>query len=79
MIWPDGRKYEGTWRNGVQNGEGRYYATPHESRNAQWMDGVRVKWLSEPEPVSAEAAEQSVAKYKELEAELIEKYGLSAA
>ncbi|KAH0484444.1 MAG: uncharacterized protein KVP18_004597 [Porospora cf. gigantea A] len=55
ITWTDGRKYDGEWKNGTQNGKGKYYATPASYREVQFLDGVRVKWLSEPIKVDGSA------------------------
>jgi hypothetical protein len=44
---PDGRKYEGQWSNGKQNGKG-YYTDEHGVRKlALWKDGKKEKWITE--------------------------------
>ncbi len=45
FIWPDGRKYEGYWREGKQHGEGNYYTAKGKMRRGQWENGKRVAWL----------------------------------
>ena len=44
--WPDGRKYEGGWKNGKQHGKGTYTATSGKSKTGEWEDGKRIRWLT---------------------------------
>ena len=36
---PDGRRYEGQWKNGKQSGRGTYYNSKGEVTNGEWKDG----------------------------------------
>jgi hypothetical protein len=45
--WADGRKFEGVWIEGKQNGEGLYTLADGTSRRGYWEDGKRIKWLDD--------------------------------
>ena len=40
---PDGRKYEGEWKNGKQHGNGKATNSKGESREYKWAEGKRIK------------------------------------
>ena len=42
--WPDGRKYEGEWKNGVQHGDAYYHTSKHEVKHGRWENGNRIEW-----------------------------------
>jgi predicted secreted acid phosphatase len=44
--WGDGRRYEGIWVNGKQQGIGIYYLITGEKKYGEWKDGVKKRWLS---------------------------------
>lgn len=44
FTWPDGRRYEGGWRKGKQNGMSKYRTATGEIWEGQWEDGVMHKW-----------------------------------
>lgn len=46
-IRPDGKKYEGEWYNGKQNGRGFYQNSKGVVRLAEWKDGKKIKWISD--------------------------------
>ena len=48
FIWPDGRKFEGNWKNGVQDGEGQM-GRDGKMRQGIWKEGKRLRWLDEGE------------------------------
>lgn len=48
--WGDGRKYEGTWVNGKQQGLGIYYISDGSKKYGEWQDGAKKRWL-EPDEV----------------------------
>ncbi len=48
-LRPDGRRYEGCWMNGKQDGRGVYISHNGEEKQGEWKDGKRVRWLSEAE------------------------------
>jgi len=39
---PDGRRYEGQWKDGKQSGTGTYYNAKGESTTGEWRDGKRI-------------------------------------
>lgn len=46
FLWPDGRRYEGTWLNGKQHGTGLYHTAKGEAKKGEWAEGKRLKWIS---------------------------------
>lgn len=46
FTWPDGRKYDGNWKNGKQHGKGTYHSMKGEVKNGLWNEGKRDRWLS---------------------------------
>jgi len=42
--WPDGRKYEGQWKDGKQHGTGTYTTAKNETREGEWEEGKRIRW-----------------------------------
>jgi hypothetical protein len=46
MNRPDGRKYIGHWLNGKQHGKGTYVSAKGDSREGEWREGKRERWLS---------------------------------
>lgn len=49
FYWPDGRKYEGKWKNGKQHGEGTYTSSSGKIKLGIWDEGKRIKWLDDGE------------------------------
>jgi hypothetical protein len=49
FFWPDGRIYEGYWKNGKQSGYGRYVNQQHEEKYGYWNQGKRERWLDQNE------------------------------
>lgn len=47
FYWPDGRKYDGEWKNGKQNGIGIYRSANNKERKGEWIDGKRSRWVDE--------------------------------
>jgi hypothetical protein len=43
---PDGRKYDGEWKNGKQHGIGVYQSASGKTKKGEWADGKRVAWLN---------------------------------
>ena len=43
--WPDGRIYNGKWRDGKQDGDGIYTTSEGEIKKGWWENGERVAWL----------------------------------
>ena len=41
MKWPDGRKYDGMWLNGREDGIGTFTNTKDQSRKGIWKEGKR--------------------------------------
>lgn len=41
FTWPDGRKYEGWWKDGVQQGDGLEFSSEGKVV-CQWADGKRL-------------------------------------
>jgi len=49
MIWPNGKKYTGPWRNDVQHGLGVQFDPKTAIKmQGEWKEGKRTKWLSKP-------------------------------
>ena len=46
-LWgrPDGRKYDGQWLNGKQDGVGTYTTSSGKTKQGQWKEGKRINWL----------------------------------
>ena len=48
--WPDGKKYNGEWKNGKQHGFGEYFNVADKTwKKGIWEFGRRKKWLDESE------------------------------
>jgi len=56
--WPDGRVYEGHWRNNTTHGTGKFTMADDsveekfhkkEVKHGLWENGKRVKWFENPE------------------------------
>ena len=45
MFRPDGKKYDGNWSEGKQHGKGLYTNVKGVSREGEWENGKRIKWL----------------------------------
>lgn len=45
MIWANGEKYVGQWKDGQQHGTGSFTDKEHGTRKGQWKNGKNVKWL----------------------------------
>lgn len=45
FIWPDGRKYDGEWKDGNQDGEGMFHSKDGVVKKGVWVKGQREKWL----------------------------------
>lgn len=46
-TWGQGRKYDGMWVQGKQDGIGEYYSPNGGSRRGLWKDGTRIRWLDD--------------------------------
>jgi len=46
FYWPDGRIYEGQWKDGKQHGYGRYSNHLSEEKYGYWSNGKREYWLT---------------------------------
>ena len=50
MKWPDGREYDGYWKEGQQHGKGKITAVGKQgeitTRAGMWEHGNRVEWIS---------------------------------
>lgn len=42
FYWPNGKVYNGSWKDGVQHGEGVYTNSKGDSRKGEWKNGKRV-------------------------------------
>lgn len=52
IIRPDGKQYEGQWKEGKMNGKGKSIAPSGKFREGMWENGTRIKWLdSKPNEV----------------------------
>ena len=49
FVWPDGRKYNGYWKNGKQEGVGIHQNAKGENKYGYWSNGKRTKWIAESE------------------------------
>lgn len=38
-IWPDGKKYQGHWKNGKRHGQGTMTLPSGKVKRGQWRDG----------------------------------------
>lgn len=45
FFWPDGRKYDGQWVNGKQDGIGTYTSASGKAKRGEWRDGKRINWI----------------------------------
>lgn len=45
--WPDGRSYDGEWKDGLQHGRGVYTSVDGQKREGIWERGKRQRWLDE--------------------------------
>ncbi len=45
QIRPDGRKYDGEWRDGKQHGRGVFITAAGKKREAEWGEGKRLRWV----------------------------------
>lgn len=54
FVWPDGRVYEGHWKDGKQHGYGRYYNQNNEEKYGFWNNGRRERWLNQDEFAKAQ-------------------------
>lgn len=45
--WPDGKKYDGEWKNSVQHGVGIYKNSKGETRKGEWKKGKRIRWIKD--------------------------------
>jgi hypothetical protein len=41
-FWPDGSKYEGDWKNGMQNGIGIHTSASGILKSGKWKEGKKV-------------------------------------
>lgn len=46
-TWPDGKVYDGEWKNGVQHGKGKIIKPGYTPRVGIWEEGKHIKWLDE--------------------------------
>ena len=44
-LRPDGKKYDGGWKDGKQHGQGKYTNSKGVEREGIWENGKRTKWL----------------------------------
>lgn len=49
FLFKDGKKYEGQWLNGKQEGIGKYIYPTLEERWGMFADGKKVRWLDPSE------------------------------
>jgi hypothetical protein len=40
--WPDGRRYEGMWKEGKQHGKGVLYEKDGSQKVGEWIEGKQV-------------------------------------
>ena len=43
MVWPDGRRYQGEWKNDEKDGDGVYMNEEKEEVKQKWVLGKLVK------------------------------------
>lgn len=46
MLWPNGQKYDGEWKNGLMHGSGIHRWQNGTCRGGTWERGVRVQWTT---------------------------------
>ena len=47
LEWPDGRVYQGPWKNGKQHGRGKFKNRKGDVKMGEWYEGKRVWWYDE--------------------------------
>jgi len=47
FTWPDGKKYEGEWKGGKQDGVGQYDDGQGNVMYGKWESGKRTAWITE--------------------------------
>lgn len=47
LTWPDGRKYEGPWKNGKQDGVGAFTSAGGQKQKGQWKEGKLVQFFDD--------------------------------
>ena len=45
-IRPDGQEYDGEWKDGKQSGRGSFKTKNGSFKEAEWIDGKKIRWLS---------------------------------
>lgn len=45
MTWPDGRSYEGNFKNNKMHGVGYFIGPDGKKKKGEWIDGKRIQWL----------------------------------
>lgn len=43
--WQDGRVYKGGWSNGIQHGDGLFFAPSEDEKRGVWHNGELTKWV----------------------------------
>lgn len=51
FYWPDGRTFEGSWRNGKQDGLVKYINSAGVLKYGEWENGVRKGWIEDPKEI----------------------------
>lgn len=49
LVWPNGRKFEGSWKQGRQHGEGKFTLNNGKAKQGIWNEGVRLRWIDTEE------------------------------
>lgn len=44
---PDGRKYVGEWKNGLQHGIATFIYSDGTQKKGEWNEGKRTRWIEE--------------------------------
>ena len=47
MIWPDGSRYIGQWKDGKQHGIGTIIDQDNKSKIGEYNEGNAIRWIKE--------------------------------
>lgn len=46
-VLPDGKKYRGGWKHGMQHGDGVITDVNNKVSSGKWDNGVRILWIGD--------------------------------